>query len=46
MTALKFDQKSIASKGFSENKEVTELVKTDINKVVASDKIPCNNGKD
>ena len=45
MTTLKFSQKSIASKKFNE-KEVTELMEIDVNKVFSSDQIPCSNGKD
>ena len=39
---LKFGQVAITSKGISMHKEVTEVVKIEINKVAVSDRIPCN----
>ena len=41
----KFGQKEVTTKGFYGQRQITDLFMIDINKVVVSDKVPCNNGK-
>ena len=43
---LKFGRKEVTTKDFWGQKQITDLFTIDINKVVVSDKVPCNNGKD
>ena len=43
---FKFGQKEVASKDFYRQRQITDIITIDINKVVVSDKVPCNNGKD
>ena len=43
---LKFGQKEVTIKDFYRQRQITDLFTIDINKVVVSDKVPCNNGKD
>ena len=43
---LKFDQKEVASKDFYGQRQITDIFTIDVNKLVVSDKVPCNNGKD
>ena len=43
---LKFGQKEVTTKVFYGQRQITDLFTIDINKVVVSDKVPCNNGKD
>ena len=43
---LKFDQKEVTTKDFHGQRQITDLFTIDINKVVVSDKVSCNNGKD
>ena len=43
---LKFGQKEVTTKDFYGQRQITDLFMIDINKVVVSDKVPCNNGKD
>ena len=43
---LKFDQKEITTKDFYPQRQITAIFTIDVNKVVVSDKVPCNNGKD
>ena len=43
---LKFGQKKVATKDFFGQRQITDLFTIDISKVVVSDKVPCNNGKD
>ena len=43
---MKFSQKVVITKDFSGRRQITNLFMTDVNKVVVSDKVPCNNGKD
>ena len=43
---LKFDQKDVTTKGFYGQRQITDIFTIDVNKVVISDKVPCNNGKD
>ena len=43
---LKFGQKEVTTKDFYGQRQITDIFMIDINKVVVSDKVPCNNGKD
>ena len=43
---LKFGQKEFPAKGFYGQRHISDMFTTDINKVVISDKVPLNNGKD
>ena len=43
---LKFGQKEVTAKDFYEQRQITDIFTIDINKVVVSDKVSCNNGKD
>ena len=42
---LKFDQKEVTTKGFYGQRKITDLLTIDVNKLVVSDKVSCNNGK-
>ena len=43
---LKFGQKEVTTKDCYEQRQITYIFTTDVNKLVISDKVPCNNGKD
>ena len=43
---LKFGQKEVTAKDFYGKRQITDIFTIDINEVVVSDKMPCNNGKD
>ena len=43
---MKFGQKEVTTKNFYGQREITDIFTIDINKVVVSDKVSCNNGKD
>ena len=43
---LKFGQKEVTAKEFYSQGQVTDIFTIDMNKVVVSDKVSCNNGKD
>ena len=43
---FKFGQIEVASKDFHKQRQITDIFTFDVNKVVLSDKMPCNNGKD
>ena len=43
---LKFGQKEVTTKDFYGPKQITYIFATDVNNMVASEKVPCNNGKD
>ena len=43
---LKLGQKEVTTKDFYGQRQITDLFTIDVNKVVVSDKVPCNNGKD
>ena len=43
---LKFGQKDVTTKGFYGQRQITDIFTIDVNMVVISDKVPCNNGKD
>ena len=46
MSSFKFGQIEVASKDFHKQRQITDIFTIDVNKVVLSDKIPCNNEKD
>ena len=43
---FKFGQIGVASKDFHKQRRITDIFTIDVNKVVLSDKVLCNNGKD
>ena len=43
---FKFGQIEVVSKDFQKQKQITDIFMIDVSKVVLSDKVPCNNGKD
>ena len=43
---LKFGQREVTTKDFYGQRQITDIFTIDINKLVISDKVPCNNGKD
>ena len=43
---FKFCQKEVTSKYCYGQKQITDIFTIDVNKVVVSDKVSCNNGKD
>ena len=43
---LKFGQKEVTAKDFYGQRQITDIFTIDVNKLVISDKVPCNNGKD
>ena len=43
---LKFGQKEVTTKDCYEQRQITYIFTTDVNKLVISDKVPCNYGKD
>ena len=43
---LKFGQKDFTTKDFYGQGQITDIFTIDVNKVVVSDKVSCNNGKD
>ena len=43
---LKFDQKEVTSKGFYGQRQITDIFMIDVNKLVVSDMVSANNGKD
>ena len=43
---FKFGQKKVTAKDFYKQRQITDILTIDINKVVVSDKVSCNNGKD
>ena len=43
---FKFGQKEVTTKDFYGQRQVTDIFMIDVNKLVISDKVPCNNGKD
>ena len=42
----KFGQKEVTTKDFYRQRQITDIFTIDINKVLVSDKVSCNNGKD
>ena len=43
---FKFGQKEVTAKDFYRQRQKTDIFTIDVNKVVVSDKVSCNNGKD
>ena len=43
---FKFGQKEVTPKAFYGQREITDIFTISVNKVVVSDKVSCNNGKD
>ena len=43
---LKFGPKEVPTKDFYGQRQITDIFTMDVNKLVVSDKVPCNNGKD
>ena len=43
---LKFGQKEVKNKGFYGQRKITDIFTIDVNKLVVSNKVPANNGKD
>ena len=43
---FKFGQIEVAFKDFYKQRQITDIFTIDVNKVVLSDKVACNNGKD
>ena len=43
---FKFGQIEVASKDFYKQRQITDILTIDVNKVVLSDKVSCNGGKD
>ena len=43
---LKFGQKQVTNKDFYGHNQITDIFTAEVNKVVISDKVSCNNGKD
>ena len=43
---LKFGQKEVTTKDFYGQRQITDILTIDVNKVMIYDMVPCNNGKD
>ena len=43
---MKFGQREVTAKDSYVQRQITDIFTIHVNKVVASDKVPCNNGKD
>ena len=43
---FKFGQKEVTAKEFYKQRQITDIFTIDVNKVVISDKVSCNNGND
>ena len=43
---LKFGQKEVTTKDVYGQRQITDTFTIDVKKLVISDKVPCNNGKD
>ena len=43
---LNFGQKGVTTKDFYWQRQITDIFTIDVNRVVISDKVPCNNGND
>lgn len=46
MSSFKIGEKEITFKDFHKQRQVINIFTIDINKVILSDRAPCNNGKD
>ena len=43
---LKFGQKEVTTKDLYVERQITDIFTIDVKKLVVSDRVPCNNGKD
>ena len=43
---FKFGQKEVTAKEFYRQRQITDIFTIDVNKVVVSDKVSCNDGRD
>ena len=43
---LKFGEKEVTTKEFYGQRQINNIFLIDVKKLAASDKVPCNNGKD
>ena len=43
---LKFGQKEVTTKDFYGQRQITDIFMIDVNRLVISEKVPCNNGED
>ena len=43
---FKFGQKEVTTKDFYKQRQTTDIFTLDVNKMVVSDKVSCNNGKE
>ena len=43
---MKFGQKEVTTKEFYGQRQIMDIFTIDVNKLVVSDKVSCNNGKD
>ena len=43
---MKFGQKEVTTKDFYGQRQITDIFTIDVNRMVVSDKVSCNNGKD
>ena len=43
---FKFGQKEVTTKDFYGQRQIIDIFTIDVNKLLVSDKVPCNNGKD
>ena len=43
---FQFGQKEVTAKGFYRQRQITDIFTIDVKKVLVSDKVSCNNGKD
>ena len=43
---LKFGQKEVTTKDLYVQRQITDIFTIDVKKLVVSDRVPCNNGKD
>ena len=46
MSSFKFGQTEVASKDFYKQRQITDKLTIDVTRIMLSDKVPCNNGKD
>ena len=46
VSGFKFGQIEVAFKDFQKQRYITDILTINVNKVVVSDKVSCNNGKD
>ena len=44
-SSFKLGQIEVASKDFYKQRQITDIFTIDVNKLLFSDKVPCNNGK-